>query len=140
MAKKWLNKVKWDDNGLVPVTVQEPSLYLSIPYAAEVESAAGTFRAKPPAYSTDRRDGLTAELVYVPAQISNSISNLFDKNQDEALSAAARLRGKIVISEGFSFPGKILEFEQKGAVGGGTECLVPPRRRAPRASSRKPAR
>ncbi len=23
MAKKWLNKVKWDDNGLVPVIVQE---------------------------------------------------------------------------------------------------------------------
>jgi N-acetylated-alpha-linked acidic dipeptidase len=101
----------------VPVTVHKPSLYLSIPYAAEVESAAGTFRAKPPAYSTDRRDGLTAELVYVPARISNSISNLFDKNQDEALSAAERLRGKIVISEGFSFPGKILEFEQKGALG-----------------------
>jgi N-acetylated-alpha-linked acidic dipeptidase len=101
----------------VPVTVHEPSLYLSIPYAAEVASAAGTFRAKPPAYSTDRRDGLSAELVYVPARISNSISNLFDKNQDEALSAAARLRGRIVISEGFSFPGKILEFEQKGALG-----------------------
>ena len=23
MAKKWLNKVKWDDNGLVPVIVQD---------------------------------------------------------------------------------------------------------------------
>ena len=23
MAQKWLNKVKWDDNGLVPVIVQE---------------------------------------------------------------------------------------------------------------------
>jgi N-acetylated-alpha-linked acidic dipeptidase len=101
----------------VPVTVHAPSLYLSIPFSAEVESAAGTFRAKPPAYSTDRRDGLEAELVYVPATISNSISNLFDKNQDESLSSAERLRGKIVISEGFSFPHKVLEFEQKGAVG-----------------------
>jgi hypothetical protein len=36
----------------VPVTVHEPSLYLSIPYNAEVRSEAGTFRAKPPAYST----------------------------------------------------------------------------------------
>jgi N-acetylated-alpha-linked acidic dipeptidase len=101
----------------VPVTVHEPSLYLSIPYTAEVRSEAGTFRAKPPAYSTDCRDGLEAELVYVPAKISSSISNLFDKNQDESLSSAERLRGKIVISEGFSFPHKILEFEQKGAVG-----------------------
>src|SRR5919106_4975339 len=101
----------------VPVTVHEPSLYLSIPYTAEVRSAAGTFRAKPPAYSADRRDGLEAELVYVPAKISNSISNLFDKNQDERLSSAERLRGKIVISEGFSFPHKVMEFEQKGALG-----------------------
>jgi N-acetylated-alpha-linked acidic dipeptidase len=101
----------------VPVTVHKPSLYLSIPYAAEVKSAAGIFRAKPPAYSTDRRDGLEAELVYVPARISNSISNLFDKNQDERLSSAERLRGKIVISEGFSFPHKVMEFEQKGALG-----------------------
>ena len=29
----------------VPVTVHEPSLYLSIPHTAEVRSAAGTFRA-----------------------------------------------------------------------------------------------
>ncbi|HEX5079450.1 MAG TPA: M28 family peptidase [Geminicoccaceae bacterium] len=101
----------------IPVTVHEPSLYLSIPYTAEVRSLAGTFRAKPSAYSADRRDGLEADLVYVPARISNSISNLFDKNQDTALSSAERLRGRIVISEGFSFPGKVLEFEQKGALG-----------------------
>ena len=66
----------------VPVTVHEPRLYLSIPIPPRCAAPAGTFRAKPPAYSADRRDGLEAELVYVPARISNSISNLFDKNQD----------------------------------------------------------
>jgi N-acetylated-alpha-linked acidic dipeptidase len=101
----------------VPVTVHEPSLYLSIPYRAEVRSRAGTFAAKPPAYSTNCPDGCEAELVYVPATISQSISNLFDKNQDAALSSAERIRGKIVISEGFSFPHKVLEFEQNGAQG-----------------------
>jgi hypothetical protein len=101
----------------VPVTVHEPSLYLSIPYTAEVTSTVGTFKAKPPAYSTHCPDGCEAELVYVPATISDSITNLFDKNQDAALSSAERIRGKIVISEGFSFPHKILEFEQKGALG-----------------------
>ncbi len=101
----------------VPVTVHEPKLYLSIPFSAEIRSELGTMRAKPPAYARDYRDGLEAELVYVPATFSASISNLFDKNQDEALSAEERIRGKIVISEGFSFPGKIQEFEQKGAVG-----------------------
>lgn len=101
----------------VPVTVHEPSLYLSIPYRAEVRSTAGTFEAKPPAYSIDQRGGREAELVYVPAKFSASVTTLFDKNQDEELSAAERIRGKIVISEGFSFPQKILEFERKGAVG-----------------------
>ncbi len=101
----------------VPVTVHRPKLYLSIPFSAEVRAGGRTMKAKPPAYSTDCRDGLEAELVYVPAAISQSISTLFDKSQDPELSSAERIRGKIVISEGFSFPGKILEFEQKGAVG-----------------------
>ena len=101
----------------VPVTVHQPELYLSIPFSAEIRSEAGTMRAKPPAYSRDCRGGLEAELVYVPAKIQTSINKLFDKSQDDGLSAAERVRGKIVVSEGFSFPGKILEMEQKGAVG-----------------------
>ncbi|MEO1105421.1 MAG: M28 family peptidase, partial [Pseudomonadota bacterium] len=101
----------------VAVEVLRPKLYLSIPFDARIEANGASFRAKPPAYSTDAREGLTAELVYVPAKISTSINTLFDKSQDAELSAAERIAGKIVISEGFSFPGKILEFEQKGAVG-----------------------
>ena len=101
----------------VPVDVHEPSLYLSIPYSAEVKAGSKKFRAKPPAYSRDCREGLTGELVYVPAAYSKSISTLFNKNQDDQLSSAERLRGKIVVSEGFAFPGKMLEFERKGAIG-----------------------
>ncbi len=101
----------------VPVTVHEPELYLSIPFDAEIRAGGKTLRAKPPAYSVDMRDGLEADLVYVPAKITNSISTLFDKNQDKAASAPERIAGKIVISEGFSFPGKVLEFERNGAVG-----------------------
>jgi N-acetylated-alpha-linked acidic dipeptidase len=101
----------------VPVEVHEPSLYLSIPYTASVEVGGKTMRAKPPAYSRDCRDGLTGALVHVPASYSKSITTLFGKNQDEDLSSAERIRGKIVISEGFAFPGKMLEFEQKGAIG-----------------------
>ena len=101
----------------VPVTVHEPEIYLSIPFSASIRSELGTMRAKPPAYSTDCRGGLEAELVYVPAKISSSINTLFDKSQDAALSSEERVSGKIVVSEGFSFPGKILEMEQKGAVG-----------------------
>lgn len=101
----------------VPVEVHEPNLHLSIPYTASVEAGGRTMRAKPPAYARDCRDGLTAELVYVPATYSKTISTLFAKNQDEDLTSVERLRGKIVVSEGFAFPQKMREFEQKGAVG-----------------------
>jgi hypothetical protein len=101
----------------VPVEVHRPKLYLSIPHHAEVRAGGVTMRAKPPAYSAACPAGMEAELVYVPATISKSISTLFDKSQDPALSSEERIRGKIVVSEGFSFPGKIAEFEAKGALG-----------------------
>jgi N-acetylated-alpha-linked acidic dipeptidase len=101
----------------VPVTLHEPTLYLSIPFSAQVRVGDKVMKAKPPAYSRDCRDGLEAELVYVPASYSRSIGTLFAKNQDPALSSAERIKGKIVVSEGFAFPQKVLEFEQKGALG-----------------------
>jgi N-acetylated-alpha-linked acidic dipeptidase len=100
----------------VPVTLHEPTLYLSIPFSAEVRVGDRTMRAKPPAYSRDCREGIEGALVYVPASYSRSIGTLFNKNQDPALSAAERIKGKIVVSEGFAFPHKVLEFEQKGAL------------------------
>jgi N-acetylated-alpha-linked acidic dipeptidase len=101
----------------VPVTIHKPTIYLSIPFGAEVRTAGGVMQAKPPAYSRDCRRGIEGELVYVPATYSKSVGTLFAKNQeDPSLSARARLQGKIVVSEGFAFPGKMLEFEQKGAI------------------------
>ncbi|MBL8697994.1 MAG: M28 family peptidase [Alphaproteobacteria bacterium] len=100
----------------VPVTVLEPELYLSIPYEAAVKAAGRTYRAKPPAYSRTTA-GLEGELVYVPAAYSKSVSTLFQKNQDPNAMSAERLRGKIVISEGFAFPQKMREFEELGAIG-----------------------
>ncbi len=101
----------------VPATVLEPEIYLSVPFEAAVRAEGKTYRAKPPAYSVSLPNGLEGELVYVPAAYSKSVSTLFAKNQDPALSAPDRLRGKIVISEGFAFPQKMQEFEQKGAIG-----------------------
>ncbi len=101
----------------VPVTLLDSNLHLSIPFTASVSAGGTTFNAKPPAYARDCRDGLTAPLVHVPATFSSSINTLFVKSQDPKASTEDNIRGKIVISEGFSFPGKILEFEQKGALG-----------------------
>jgi N-acetylated-alpha-linked acidic dipeptidase len=101
----------------VPVTMHEPEIYLSIPFRAEVRAGGRSFRAKPPAMARDCRGGVTAPLAYVPAQYSKGIGTLFQRNDDAGASSEERLRGKIVISEGFAFPGKMLEFERKGAVG-----------------------
>ncbi len=98
--------------------VLTPSLYLSIPFNASVKLEDGTImHAKPPSYSINCREGLTAPLHYVPAHYSKDIDNLFDRSQDKEASSPDKVRGKIIISEGFSFPGKIQDFEQAGAVG-----------------------
>jgi N-acetylated-alpha-linked acidic dipeptidase len=99
----------------VPVTVHEPEIYLSIPFEAAVKVGSRTMRAKPPAYSTSVPGGITGEIAYAPAQYSKSIGTLFNKNAQEV--PAESLRGKIVVSEGFAFPQKIREFEDRGAIG-----------------------
>jgi hypothetical protein len=99
----------------VPVVVHEPDIYLSVPFGASVTAGRKEMRAKPPAYSKSAPDGVRAPLAYVPASYSRSINKLFDRNQ-KAFDPRD-VRGRIVVSEGFAFPQKILEFEQAGAVG-----------------------
>ena len=101
----------------VPVTVHQPELYLSLPGVARVEADGRTFRAKPPAYSLDARTGLSGELVYLAANQADDIDTIFDKKLDPTQSAATRVAGKIVISEGFASPGMISQFDEMGAIG-----------------------
>lgn len=101
----------------VPVEVFSANLYLSVPLHAEVGTDEGTMLAKPSAFSRHVPDGLRGELVYVPAAYSKSISTLFYRNFDSGASAPDRLRGKIVVSEGYATPQKMREFELAGAVG-----------------------
>ena len=99
-------------------TVYEPSLYLSVPFTASVKLNDGSsLHAKPPSYSINCENGVSAELHYVPAHISRDIENLFDKTQDKEASTPEKVKGKIIITEGFSFPGKIQDLEKAGAVG-----------------------
>ena len=60
----------------VQVTLHQPTLYLSIPFRAEVRVGDKTMKAKPPAYSGDCRQGLEAPLCYVPASYSRSIGSV----------------------------------------------------------------
>ncbi len=101
----------------VPVEVLMADLYLSIPGEAQVQTATGALRAKPSAFSRHVPGGLAADLVYVPAAYSKSISTLFQRNFDSSTSARERIEGRIVVSEGYATPQKMREFEQAGAVG-----------------------
>jgi N-acetylated-alpha-linked acidic dipeptidase len=101
----------------VEVTVHEPSLYLSLPGQARVEAGGKTFRAKPPAYSLDARSGLTGPLVYVGARHNAMIEDMFERKVESSAEMAERVRGKIVMSEGFASPGLISQFEELGAIG-----------------------
>ncbi|WP_419909302.1 M28 family metallopeptidase [Hoeflea sp.] len=101
----------------VEVTVHQPNLFLSLPGEARVEAGGQTFRAKPPAYSLDARNGLEGELVYIGANQADDIDTIFDKKLDPTRDVRSLIDGKIVISEGFASPGMIAQFEELGAIG-----------------------
>ncbi len=101
----------------VPTKVHQPSLYLSLPGQARVEANGTTFRAKPPAYATDARGGVTAPLVYLGANAVDNIDDMFDLRIDGAAALAPKAHGAIVISEGFASPVMVRQFEDMGAVG-----------------------
>ena len=101
----------------VPVTVHEPSLYLSLPGQARVQAGGRTMRAKPPAYSADARGGVTGKLVYIGANAIDDIDDMFDRRFDSSGAAAARAKGNIVISDGFASPVMVQQFMEMGAIG-----------------------
>ncbi|SOH94316.1 PA domain-containing protein [Monaibacterium marinum] len=102
----------------VPCELLNANLYLSIPYDASVEANGVTYTAKPLAYAKSIPEGLTGTLVHVPGTLAASTASFYDKNRkNESDADAERLRGKIVLTDGFANPQKVLEFQQKGAIG-----------------------
>ena len=107
----------------VPVTLHTPELYISNPVSAELSIAAyGTTRelhARPPAMGRSTGDdAVEGEVWYVPSKYAGGTSSLFD------LPDAARgggdddpVRGRIVLTEGFSMPASVGAFERRGAIG-----------------------
>jgi N-acetylated-alpha-linked acidic dipeptidase len=102
----------------VPVEMQMADLYLSIPYEASVTAGDRVLAAKPLAYARSVPDGLTGTLVHVPSALAASTASFYEKNRkNEADAAEDRIRGKVVLTDGFANPQKVLEFQQKGAIG-----------------------
>ena len=97
----------------VPVEVFDPEIFLSLPGAASVRHGSKTFRAKPMAMSAPAQ-GLTAPLAYFPTRYARGAGDVFDRTRPPD---DLDVRGKIVVSEGYGMPGKVVDLEQRGALG-----------------------
>src|SRR5262245_24323395 len=93
----------------IPVTMHEPTLFLSLPGPASVEIAGKRFNAKPPAFSAIVPEGLTA-----PMENMAPTKREFARHQR---LDPDRYRGKIVVTEGISLPMLTSEIEEMGALG-----------------------
>ncbi len=104
----------------IPHTVHEPEIYLSVPLSASVEVDGQSVRAKPPSMSLPVPDGVTGELVYLGANVKNlrnytrNAADLFAGGAD---NLADRLKGRILLTEGFGNPALTSIAEEAGALG-----------------------
>jgi hypothetical protein len=107
----------------VPVLVHEPTVFLSIPHDASVEIDGRRHRAKAPSSARSVPDGLTGELVYLPANLkalrsyAKSIAELFGRPESEIAAVADRVRGRILVTEGFGNPALTRIVEDWGGIG-----------------------
>jgi len=101
----------------VPHTVHEPLLYLSVPESASLEVLAPqrrTLRAKTPSFSVST-DGspVRGRVVYVPSAVGAPLADSFDAPLPPEVGD---VRGKIVLTEGFPSPQKVLALQHSGAA------------------------
>lgn len=101
----------------VEVTVHEPDLFLSLPGQARVEANGVTHRAKPPAFSADAAGGMAGPLVYIPGTTNMDEEDAFESQLEAGPEMDTKVRGKIVLTEGFASPAIISLMESCGAVG-----------------------
>ena len=93
----------------IPVTMHEPTLFLSLPGPASVAIGEKRLNAKPPAFSASVPQGLSAPMVHMTAS-----GREFARHRR---LDPTRYRGKIVVTEGISLPLLTSEIEEMGAVG-----------------------
>jgi hypothetical protein len=107
----------------LPVTLHTPDLYISRPEKAELtitgSSGMRSVRARPPAMARATGDAaVEGEICYIPSRYAGGTSTLFD-TPDAARGGGAGedpVKGKIVLTEGFSMPGPVQAFERRGAI------------------------
>lgn len=101
----------------VPHRVHDPLLYLSVPERAALEvlePEPRTVHAKTPSFSAPTDGGpLWGHAVYVPSG-HGTAADTFDAPLRDG---GEEIRGRIVLTEGFPSPQKVLTIQQRGAAG-----------------------
>jgi N-acetylated-alpha-linked acidic dipeptidase len=104
----------------VPVTVHEPEIYLSIPLHAAVTVGNKSFRAKPPSMSISVPEGREGEMIYMktnPHTMRSYTRNPSEIFMDGGAELQPKVKGKIVLMDGFANPGTCSLLEDWGAIG-----------------------
>ena len=103
--------------------VHDPELFLSVPRRSElwIKGADGEplIRSRTPAFSLSTHGAeVVGEIVYVPSKYASGTGTVFDM-ADAAKGGggdADPVRGRIVLTEGFSTPATVQGFERRGAI------------------------
>ncbi len=103
----------------VPHQLHEPTCFVSMPREAtlRLDEPNGTaYRAKTAAMSvsTDGRE-ITGDLIYVPAKVREDVADAWSYGLDVA---GLDVTGKIVVADGMTAPGRVLDLMGSGALAG----------------------
>jgi hypothetical protein len=109
----------------IPVEVHEPTVFLSVPNGdgAWIMLDGERHRAKAPSSAFVVPQGVTGEMVYLPANLkalrsyAKSIAELFGRPESDAAELAAMVKGRILVTEGFGNPALTRFAEEWGAIG-----------------------
>ncbi len=105
----------------VPVTVHEPTLYLSLPKHAEVGVAGLVLRAKPPSFARSCPDGVEGRLVMVtapsarPPGFAAASASLFGEGYDPT-PGLSDVAGCVAAYHGLLNAERISQLEELGAI------------------------
>lgn len=107
----------------IPFMMHSPEIYLSVPLDASVEAEGTVFRAKPPSMTISAPEGIEGELVYLPANqkalrsYAKNVAELFGRPASELTAITERLKGRILVTEGFGNPALTQIVEEWGGTG-----------------------
>ncbi len=101
----------------VPHTLHEPEVLISLPRRARLgvlEPERRTLNAKTPSMSLSTNGRWhRGNLIYVPTSQASGIMAIFEGIGE----VAADVEGQVVLTEGYPSPGKVADFQERGAAG-----------------------